>query len=186
MPATTFRHLQPTIQDLIDLLKQRKPWPSFLRLGECKQEPIIRALMSWQKYAVDACTTRTLIAQAKDTVQRWKDVEHDDRFGGMGPESYEEEVRYWAASSLLLPPSAHLHRDLKKLLKSPLNNNRAQSLQDYIERERKPNVLLADMEHLAQTGHMAVAFYSPHCLCTMLFQLGILLRSYLTSFQGTD
>jgi hypothetical protein len=135
MPPANYTHLQEKTEELIDLLKEQKLLPSFLRLDECEQEPIIRAPVSWQKQAVDACPTEFLVAQAKVTVQRWKDEEHDDRIWGMAPEGCEEEVRYWAASGLLRPPETHISRELNKLLRLSLNSTRAQKLQDYIERE---------------------------------------------------
>lgn len=85
----------------------------------------------------------------------------------MAPAECQEELQYWAASGLLLPPDDEIPRALKKLLKMPLHGQHAEDLQNYVEKNWKPNVTLADMTPLKEVKYDRFAFHIPFSLTSM-------------------
>jgi hypothetical protein len=167
MPPNNFQHLQEKIQDAIDLLEEKRSAHSFLHLYDYGREPILRALVSWRKQVADAYPFGFFVAQAKATIQRWEENNHKEEISGMAPEGCEAELEFWAASAMLLPPESDPAPELRKLLRLPLNTARAQNLQQYIEKNWKPNVTLVDVESLTQGEHDFFAVHPPFSVCTM-------------------
>jgi hypothetical protein len=128
---------------------------------------MITALQYWQKAAADTFPTRVLIFQAKATIQRWKEETQDTDIASMAPKECQEELQYWAASGLLLPPDNEIPRAFKKLLKMPLHDHHAANLRNYIEKNWKPNVTLADMSNLIEVKRDDFAFHLPFNLTSM-------------------